>query len=67
MSDQSNPISGDESILEGGYRTLADSLPICLLLKDLDGRLVFVNRKLLELQGKSANEIVGRTDYDLFD
>ena len=51
---------------EANYQALVDSLPLCIVLKDLSGRLTFANRRYLELQNTSLSEIVGRTDHDLF-
>jgi len=49
-------------------RTLLDSLPFFVWLKDIDGRYLEVNQKFAELcQAKNAAELVGKTDADLFD
>src|SRR5260370_23475074 len=48
------------------YRTLVESLPQNILHKDLEGRFTFANRKCCELIGKPLEEIVGKTDFDLF-
>ncbi len=47
-------------------QTLVDSLPLSLLIKDVNGRRVLVNRSYLELHGTSAEQILGKTDFDLF-
>ena len=51
---------------EALYHSLVDQLPMCLLQKDLDGRFTFANSQFLELIGKSSDEVIGRTDFDLF-
>lgn len=51
---------------EESYQALVDSLPLCLILKDLSGRLTFANRRYLELHKVSFSDIVGKTDHDLF-
>jgi PAS domain S-box-containing protein len=51
---------------EAFYRSLVESLPQSVLLKDLEGRFTFANRKSCELIGKPLQEIVGKTDFDLF-
>jgi len=48
------------------YRSLVESLPQNILHKDLEGRFTFANRKCCELIGKPLEEIVGKTDFDLF-
>ena len=51
---------------EALYHSLVEQLPMCLLHKDLDGRFTFANAQFLEFAGKSADEVIGRTDFDLF-
>ena len=51
---------------EALYHSLVDRLPINVTRKDLEGRITFVNGPFCELVGKSPNELIGKTDYDLF-
>ncbi len=51
---------------EALYYSLVENLPVHVLRKDLEGRFVFANRSFCELVGKPFEEIVGRTDFDLF-
>jgi PAS domain S-box-containing protein len=51
---------------EALYSSLVESLPVHVLRKDLDGKFVFANRSFCELMGKKLEEIVGKTDFDLF-
>ncbi len=48
------------------YQTLADSLPLCLLIKDETLRRVFANKAYLQLRQLSLDEVLGRRDHDLF-
>ncbi len=48
------------------FQSLADTLPVCLLVKDLQGRRVFANRAYLEFQGLDIQSVLGKTDFDLF-
>ena len=51
---------------EALYHSLIESLPVHVIRKDLEGRFTFVNRMFCELAGHSFDEIVGKTDYDLY-
>src|SRR5208282_2553637 len=51
---------------EALYSSLVENLPVHVLRKNLDGRFVFANRSFCELVHKPFDEIVGRTDFDLF-
>ncbi|MBK8047893.1 MAG: PAS domain S-box protein [Anaerolineales bacterium] len=47
-------------------RTLIDTVPDTLFVKDSDGRFVMVNQALLDLmQVNTQEEILGRTDWDI--
>lgn len=48
------------------YQSLLDGLPGIVFRKDVDGRFVYVNRRFCEWLGRTRDEIIGRTDYDLF-
>ncbi len=47
-------------------QAIADSLPFSLLVKDRDGRRVLVNRGYLELFSITAEDVLQKTDFDLF-
>lgn len=51
---------------ESVYRSLVESLPLCVLRKDARGRLQYANELACEVMGISAVEIIGKTDFDLF-
>lgn len=51
---------------EALYHSLVDQLPMCLLRKDLNGRFTIANAQFLSFSGKTADEVIGRTDFDLF-
>ena len=48
------------------FESLANSLPLSLLLKDAKGRRVFANRAYLKLRGTTLEDLVGKRDEDLF-
>jgi PAS domain S-box-containing protein len=51
---------------EATYRSLVENLPQMICLKDLDFRWSTCNSNFLRDLGRSAAEIVGKTDYDFF-
>jgi two-component system sensor histidine kinase/response regulator len=48
------------------YQTLVDSLPLCLVIKGLDGRRLFVNQTYLQYRGCRLEDVLGKHDRDLF-
>lgn len=51
---------------ESSYLALIDSLPLCMLIKDSNGKRTIANRRYLELHEKKLEDVVGKTDADLF-
>ncbi|MHC4399157.1 MAG: ABC transporter substrate-binding protein [Planctomycetota bacterium] len=51
---------------EAVYLSLVESLPLNVLRKDLEGRVVFGNQRYCETLGHPLHELVGKTDFDLF-
>ena len=47
------------------YHSLVESLPICVWRKDVDGRFTYANKSFCEEYGKSREEVIGMTDYDI--
>ena len=48
------------------YRQILDLAPAVIYLKDRQGRYTFVNRHFEMLSGFSAEQVLGKTDFDLF-
>lgn len=48
-------------------RTLVDSLPLNVYVKDLESRKILVNKSECNYFEKSAEELIGKTDFDLFE
>ncbi|KAA5542773.1 response regulator [Roseiconus nitratireducens] len=48
------------------YESLVNTLPLSVLIKDLDGRRLFANQTYLELRGLKWEDVIGKTDADLF-
>ena len=51
---------------ESFYRTLVDSLPQHIIRKDRQGRFTFANHNFCALLNLLPEEVLGRTDHDLF-
>ena len=47
-------------------RQILDSAPAVIYLKDRQGRYTFVNRHFELLSSFSAEQVLGKTDFDLF-
>jgi sigma-B regulation protein RsbU (phosphoserine phosphatase) len=51
---------------EALYHSLVETLPQNIFRKDRLGRFTFVNQRFCQTVGRSAVDIVGKTDFDLF-
>ncbi len=63
-SDELHPIGFDQS--RSTYESLANTLPLSLLIKDRQGYRVFANQAYLDFRGKRLDELLGKRDEDLF-
>jgi PAS domain S-box-containing protein len=52
---------------EAFYQNLVRSLPQNLFRKDLQQRFTFANQRFCDTIGRAVSEIIGKTDFDLFD
>jgi PAS domain S-box-containing protein len=48
------------------YESLVESLPFCLFRKDLEGRVVYGNKRYCDTLGCTLKDLLGKTDFDLF-
>ncbi len=48
------------------FAQLADRLPICVVCKNYEGQLIYLNQSFAEMLGKPAGELYGKTDHQLF-
>ena len=48
------------------YQSLVETLPLGILRKDREGKYTFANQDFCQQLGKSIDEIIGRTDAQLF-
>src|SRR5262249_21976504 len=51
---------------EALYHSLVESLPCCVVRKDLDGRFNFANQRFCQHSGRTLDQLLGRTDFDFF-
>jgi two-component system, sensor histidine kinase and response regulator len=51
---------------ESLYHSLVESLPLSIARKDLEGRVIFANRRFCDELDRPLEELKGRTDADLF-
>ncbi|HBE66733.1 MAG TPA: hypothetical protein DDW52_01160 [Planctomycetaceae bacterium] len=48
------------------FRSVVDSLSINLVLKDQKGRRTYANQAYLKLRGQELDDLIGKTDHQLF-
>jgi PAS domain S-box-containing protein len=48
------------------FQSIFDNTTSLLFLKDLDGRYIMVNRQFEKIHGRSEEEIIGKSDFELF-
>jgi sigma-B regulation protein RsbU (phosphoserine phosphatase) len=51
---------------EALYQSLVDTLPVCIVRKDLSGRFTFGNRAFCESLHRPLSEVVGKTDHHFY-
>lgn len=49
------------------FKTLLETIPDLVWLKNIDGVFLFCNQRFETMFGAKAEQIVGKTDYDFFD
>ena len=62
----SGPFSLEKVSGRDAYTSLVDSLPLCVLIKDTQGRRLFANSSYLQWRGVELGALVGKRDADLF-
>ena len=48
------------------YQSLVETVPQCIFRKDLQGLFTFVNQRSCESFGRPEDQVIGRSDFDLF-
>ncbi|WP_165440789.1 PAS domain-containing protein [Rubripirellula amarantea] len=51
---------------EAVYLSLVESLPLSVLRKDAKGRIQYANNRACEQIGKPVEDLIGKSDFDLF-
>jgi two-component system sensor histidine kinase/response regulator len=51
---------------EALYSSLVENLPLHVLRKDLDGKVVFGNQRYCQAIGATLEDLIGKSDFDLF-
>ena len=46
------------------FNSLAENMPLSLLVKDTSGKILFANKSYLEFSGRELENIVGKSDYE---
>jgi PAS domain S-box-containing protein len=62
---ESNTTSALRNV-QANYASLVDSLPLNLLIKDREGKRIFANRRYLATHQKKLEDVIGKSDLDLF-
>ena len=68
IASQANKSTKDRQRAESArFKSLVDNLPLSVVHKDVEGRVVFANRQYFQSAGvESMAPIIGRTDADMF-
>ncbi|MFH1265658.1 MAG: response regulator [Planctomycetota bacterium] len=51
---------------EAVYHSLVESLPLNVFRKDLEGKVILGNQRYCDTLGQTLDQLVGKTDFDLF-
>ena len=66
LSDEHQKIKKAYDDSEAFYHNLVESLPQHIIRKDTKGEFTFANQNFCKAIGKTSQEILGKTDFDLF-
>ena len=66
MGSEIDPNSENEYDREALYLSLVENLPVSVARKDLRGGITFANQAFCSLLGITPEEVLGKTDYDLY-
>ncbi|PLS08494.1 sensor domain-containing protein [Neobacillus cucumis] len=66
LERQNQELSKQIRIKESLYLSILDALPINIFLEDPEGRTIYANKEACLSNGKSLNEVIGLTIFDVF-
>jgi two-component system, sensor histidine kinase and response regulator len=66
LSDEHQKVKKAFDDSESFYHNLVESLPQHIIRKDVKGKFTFANRNFCLAIGKTIDQIIGKTDFDLF-
>lgn len=52
--------------VESAYYALAEAIPMSMVCKDTEGRIIFANKKYCAVTERSVADLIGKTSFDLF-
>ena len=64
--DELHSLSAELETTKSGITSLVENIPFCVLLKDLEGKVTYVNKAFLSFVDDKPENLIGKTDYDLF-
>jgi PAS domain S-box-containing protein len=64
MNDSTGQSNSPFPFLTDSYRTLADDVPVAMMVKDSGGKILFANTAYLEFSGRDLQKLIGKNDYD---
>lgn len=67
-TDVTERLAADEALRESKavFDSLVENLPLSVVRKDLQGRIVFGNRRYCQVMQSPLDSLLGKTDFDLF-
>lgn len=69
FQDIDDQVKAETKIKESGrlLNTLIENLPLNVFIKDKDSRKILVNKSECDYLGMEAEDLIGKTDFDLYD
>jgi hypothetical protein len=67
MRDVTERVEAEAAVRETSsrFRAILDNTPAIIILRDVQGRYLLVNRQFERRYGRSSGEVVGKTPYDI--
>jgi PAS domain S-box-containing protein len=52
--------------VQSAFHALAETMPLSMIQKDLQGRIVFANKRYQDSSAQSMDQLLGKTNFELF-